>query len=189
MRKIAVACVLLLVLGAFGFGFYLYHTVPDRIWTSLQWEPALDSGYADTIVVVDMGVDDGWPQLWRSLGHFVEQAAKATIVVRNYRDVDQAEMDSIQPRAVVLTGFHHELADYNLSEMEDFFAFLRETTLPVLGVCGGHQFMGRAFGSDIVALGFYEDGFIEVNIRPQRGRLWLNPCKGIKLPSLLRRQG
>ena len=75
-------------------------------------------------------------------------------MIRNYRDVGQAYVDSLKPEAAVITRFHHELSGYDLGEMKGFFEFLRETAVPVLGVCGGHQFISSLQPSTSTGLSF-----------------------------------
>ena len=114
--------------------------------------------------MIDMGSDDSWPLEWKGPGSFLDEQADVNIVIIHFLDVTKEKVDSIGPVAVILTGYKQPLSTYNFDEMEGLFSFLRETELPVLGICGGHQFIGKAFGSDIVPLGSLEKGFFDVTL-------------------------
>ena len=66
-------------------------------------------------------------------------------------EVTEAVRD-FQPQAVVLSGTLSDFDYYNPEHLEKFRDFILETKVPVLGICGGHQLIGWAFGSDLVTL-------------------------------------
>ncbi|MGA9993939.1 MAG: gamma-glutamyl-gamma-aminobutyrate hydrolase family protein [Pyrinomonadaceae bacterium] len=57
-----------------------------------------------------------------------------------------------QPDAIVLSGTLRDFDYYNPALIESFGKFIRETRVPVLGICGGHQLVGLGFGARIVTL-------------------------------------
>lgn len=64
--------------------------------------------------------------------------------------------DSFEPEAIVLSGTLSDFDQYNPEFIERFNKFIKETKIPVLGICGGHQLVGQAFGGVIKTLdGFY----------------------------------
>ncbi|QQS42536.1 MAG: hypothetical protein IPM63_06270 [Acidobacteriota bacterium] len=64
--------------------------------------------------------------------------------------------DSFEPEAIVLSGTLSDFDQYNPDFIEGFNGFIKETKIPVLGICGGHQLVGQAFGGVIKTLdGFY----------------------------------
>lgn len=155
---------LIVIFVSLWVGVIEIYQVPPRVFMSTFWTPDEEAAYEDTIVMVDMGSDESWPLEWKGPGSFLDEEAYVKIVIINYRDVTMSRINSISPKAVILTGYKQPLSTYNLDEMEGLFDFLRETELPVLGICGGHQFIGKAYGSDIVPLGFEEKGFIDVSV-------------------------
>jgi len=57
-----------------------------------------------------------------------------------------------RPQAVVLSGTLSDFDYYNPEHLDKFKEFILKTGVPVLGICGGHQLVGWAFGSELVTL-------------------------------------
>lgn len=165
-RKLVVSVMALSLACCVALTSYLLYSpdFPNRILTSLFWKPAENSTYPDTLVVIEMGSNDDFPLMWKSVGSFFEEVAVAGINVVHYRDVTPELIDSLTPSAVVLTGYHQDLSTYNFDEMSGLFRFLTSTSLPTLGICGGHQFIAKAYGRNIVPLGQLELGMIPTQL-------------------------
>ncbi len=159
-----IAAAVAVVLAAAWIGIIEVYKVPPRVFTNALWTPAEIDKNLETVVLVDMGSDDSWPLEWRGPGSFLDEEADVNIVIIHFLDVTKEVVDSHKPAAVILSGYKQPLSTYNFEKMEELFLFLRETELPVLGICGGHQFIGKAYGSEIVPLGITEKGFIEVDL-------------------------
>lgn len=56
------------------------------------------------------------------------------------------------PDAIVLSGTLRDFDYYEDSILDDFSHFIRETKIPVLAICGGHQLVGLSFGARVVTL-------------------------------------
>jgi GMP synthase-like glutamine amidotransferase len=56
------------------------------------------------------------------------------------------------PEAIVLSGTLRDFDYYQQSILDDFGHFIRETQIPVLAICGGHQLVGLSFGARVVTL-------------------------------------
>jgi GMP synthase (glutamine-hydrolysing) len=56
------------------------------------------------------------------------------------------------PDAIVLSGTLRDFDYYEQSILDDFGHFIRETKIPVLAICGGHQLVGLSFGARVITL-------------------------------------
>jgi GMP synthase (glutamine-hydrolysing) len=63
-----------------------------------------------------------------------------------------AAAQRFQPDAIVLSGTLRDFDYYQQSILDDFGVFIRETKIPVLAICGGHQLVGLSFGARVVTL-------------------------------------
>ncbi len=57
-----------------------------------------------------------------------------------------------QPHAIVLSGTLSDFDYYSPARLERFGEFIRQTPVPVLAICGGHQLVGLSFGARVVTL-------------------------------------
>ena len=60
--------------------------------------------------------------------------------------------ERLQPDAIVLSGTLRDFDYYNPEVIETFGQFIRETRVPVLAICGGHQLVGLSFGARVITL-------------------------------------
>jgi GMP synthase-like glutamine amidotransferase len=60
------------------------------------------------------------------------------------------------PDAIVLSGTLRDFDYYQQSILDDFGHFIRETKIPVLAICGGHQLVGLSFGARVITLDKFE---------------------------------
>jgi GMP synthase-like glutamine amidotransferase len=59
---------------------------------------------------------------------------------------------SFKPDAIVLSGTLRDFDYYKQSVLDSFGEFIRETKIPVLAICGGHQLVGLSFGARVITL-------------------------------------
>lgn len=74
------------------------------------------------------------------------------IEVVHVSDVNSATMAEINPDGIVLSGTLLDFDYYHPSIIRSFSEFARTTEIPILGICGGHQLIGIAFGTEIITL-------------------------------------
>jgi GMP synthase-like glutamine amidotransferase len=76
---------------------------------------------------------------------------KPTTQVTNLASVSLAA-EQFKPDGIVLSGTLRDFDYYNPVVIETFGDFIRQTTIPVLAICGGHQLVGLGFGAHVVTL-------------------------------------
>lgn len=74
-----------------------------------------------------------------------------TSEVVHVSDVARAA-DEFKPQAIILSGTLRDFDYYQASILDSFAAFIRQTKIPVLAICGGHQLVGLSFGARVVTL-------------------------------------
>ncbi|HTH36633.1 MAG TPA: hypothetical protein VL572_01640 [Pyrinomonadaceae bacterium] len=84
----------------------------------------------------------------KNLIRLVQQPKTLTV---HLSEVAAAARD-FQPDAIVISGTFSDFDHYNQQHISDFTAFIRETKLPVLAICGSHQLVGLAFGAKLKTL-------------------------------------
>lgn len=57
-----------------------------------------------------------------------------------------------KPDAIVVSGTLRDFDYYQQSIIDSFSRFIRETKIPVLAICGGHQLVGLSFGARVITL-------------------------------------
>jgi len=60
--------------------------------------------------------------------------------------------NQFDPDAIVMSGTLTDFDYYNPDHLAKFAAFIKQTRVPVLAICGAHQLVGMAFGADLRTL-------------------------------------
>lgn len=66
-------------------------------------------------------------------------------------EVAEAARD-FEPDAIVMSGTFSDFDYYNPKHLEKFARFIKQTPIPVLAICGAHQLVAVAFGSELKTL-------------------------------------
>lgn len=69
----------------------------------------------------------------------------------------------VKPDAIVVSGTLRDFDFYNPEVIKTFGEFIRETRIPVLAICGGHQLVGLSFGARVLTLDRLEQHEQRVN--------------------------
>lgn len=67
-------------------------------------------------------------------------------------ELNEQTVREFDPDAIVLSGTLRDFDFYAPEIIEGFNQFIRQTGVPVMAICGGHQLAGQAFGAKIVTL-------------------------------------
>ena len=105
------------------------------------------------VVVVSMKLrdrpSDAYDRLEEVLGWIVPRTEIRRV---HYRRLTPARLARLAPAALVLGPQGTPWWEYPAAELERFSATLREFSGPVLGICGGHQFLALAHGGTVAPI-------------------------------------
>ena len=82
-----------------------------------------------------------------------ERLSGAPCLLLHFTQVDRALLERVGVRAVVVSGHSTLIDDYDPRTLAPLVELIRETPDPVLGLCGGHQLIGLAFGATPAPMG------------------------------------
>jgi GMP synthase (glutamine-hydrolysing) len=78
-----------------------------------------------------------------------ELRPQSTIVVEHFKDVSLRRVREVAPSHIILSGQSHPWTEYTEESLSGVFEVIREASQPVLGICGGHQQIALAYGSNV----------------------------------------
>jgi GMP synthase-like glutamine amidotransferase len=82
-----------------------------------------------------------------------ERLSGAPCLLLHFTQVDRRLFERLGVRAVVVSGHSTLIDDYDRGQLAPLLEVIRETAAPVLGLCGGHQLIGLAFGAPPAPMG------------------------------------
>jgi GMP synthase-like glutamine amidotransferase len=76
-----------------------------------------------------------------------ERLSGVPCLLQHFTQVSPRRLAEIGARAVILSGHSTLIDDYDPASLAPLMEVIRDAELPLLGLCGGHQLMGLAFGA------------------------------------------
>ncbi|HEU4509087.1 MAG TPA: gamma-glutamyl-gamma-aminobutyrate hydrolase family protein [Pyrinomonadaceae bacterium] len=109
-----------------------------------EWGGMLTSELRRERLIAGMAVEN----ILNNISRLVKNPATEVVHVSEVA----AAAKEFQPEAIVLSGTLRDFDYYQQSIIDDFGSFVRETKIPLLAICGGHQLVGLSFGARVVTL-------------------------------------
>ncbi len=88
--------------------------------------------------------------------------------MKNYHAVSEATIHSDEFSGVILSGVPTNYSFDTIDKRAQHFGWLRLASLPVLGICLGHQSMGRVFGALVLQHEEAEHELVDLKIASDR---------------------
>jgi GMP synthase (glutamine-hydrolysing) len=74
---------------------------------------------------------------------------EASVTVEPYTNVSLERVAELAPTHIILSGQSHPWDSYTPESLAGVFDVIRHAPQPILGVCGGHQQIALAYGSEV----------------------------------------
>lgn len=91
------------------------------------------------------------------------------LLTEPFHQVSLQRLQQLNPSHIILSGQSHPWERYSPESLAGVLSVIREAKQPILGVCGGHQQMGLAFGAPVALMGRLEPGEGYAGAKRERG--------------------
>lgn len=78
----------------------------------------------------------------------VEEMTGQPCLVQRYPDVTAEKLYELDVEAILISGNASDWSCYNQDDFAELNAIIRAAEWPILGLCGGHQLIAMAHGSE-----------------------------------------
>jgi GMP synthase (glutamine-hydrolysing) len=82
----------------------------------------------------------------------------AEILTEPFHSVSLERVRHLQPSHIILSGQSHPWDNYTPESLAGVFDVIKQASQPILGVCGGHQQIALAYGSEVGLMKRLEPG-------------------------------
>jgi len=93
------------------------------------------------------------------------------ILTEPFHSVSLERVRSLRPSHIILSGQSHPWDKYSPESLAGVFEVIQRASQPILGVCGGHQQIALAYGSEVGLMGRLEPGEGDEGAKRERGFL------------------
>lgn len=91
------------------------------------------------------------------------------ILTEPFHSVSLERVRSLKPSHIILSGQSHPWDNYTPQSLAGVFEVIKQAAQPVLGVCGGHQQIALAYGSEVGLMERLEPGEGYQGAKRERG--------------------
>jgi GMP synthase-like glutamine amidotransferase len=86
--------------------------------------------------------------------NIVKLVKKPSTKIIHLSEFTEELLASFDPDVIIISGTLRDFDLYSTKLIKNFAAIVQKTSIPVLGICGGHQLVGLSFGAEIVTLDY-----------------------------------
>jgi GMP synthase (glutamine-hydrolysing) len=91
------------------------------------------------------------------------------ILTEPFHTVSLERVRSLKPSHIILSGQSHPWEKYTPESLAGVFGVIKQASQPILGVCGGHQQIALAYGSEVGLMERLEPGEGYEGAKRERG--------------------
>lgn len=91
------------------------------------------------------------------------------ILTEPFHSVSLDRVRSLKPSHIILSGQSHPWDNYTPQSLAGVFGVIKQAAQPILGVCGGHQQIALAYGSEVGLMERLEPGEGYQGAKRERG--------------------
>ena len=102
------------------------------------------------------------------------------ILTEPFHTVSLERVRSLKPSHIILSGQSHPWDKYTPESLAGVFDVIKRASQPILGVCGGHQQIALAYGSEVGLMERLETGEGLFKGLPATVTVWHSHCDEVK---------